>query len=85
MRSRYRAKAIHWLVLRNQLGTQQMQNMHKVGGALVSLSQRAGFASPPLIQVHSLFSRRLSLLELRNGGREHLAFHRSRCDRSRAT
>lgn len=77
MRAQAGAGAIDWLVLRNRLGTQQMHNKRKVGGALSSLSNRIGFRVAPgfseRVIFRELFPRGLTLLDLRDIGTEQLS------------
>ncbi|MFN3276709.1 MAG: division plane positioning ATPase MipZ [Paracoccus sp. (in: a-proteobacteria)] len=77
MRAQAGAGAIDWLVLRNRLGTQQMHNKRKVGGALATLSRRIGFRVAPgfseRVVFRELFPRGLTLLDLRDIGVESLS------------
>ncbi|MBM3604354.1 MAG: ATPase [Alphaproteobacteria bacterium] len=72
IRAQAGAGAIDWLVLRNRLGTQQMHNKRKVGGALASLSRRIGFRVAPgfseRVIFRELFPRGLTLLDLKDVG-----------------
>jgi chromosome partitioning protein len=72
MRAQAGAAPIDWLVLRNRLGTQQMHNKRKVGGALASLSRRIGFRVAPgfseRVIFRELFPRGLTLLDLKDVG-----------------
>ncbi|WP_265501362.1 division plane positioning ATPase MipZ [Paracoccus beibuensis] len=74
MRAQAGAGPIDWLVLRNRLGTQQMHNKRKVGGALASLSNRIGFRVAPgfseRVIFRELFPRGLTLLDLKDAGTE---------------
>ncbi|MGR3197913.1 MAG: division plane positioning ATPase MipZ [Paracoccus sp. (in: a-proteobacteria)] len=74
MRAQAGAGPIDWLVLRNRLGTQQMHNKRKVGGALASLSRRIGFRVAPgfseRVIFRELFPRGLTLLDLKDVGTE---------------
>lgn len=74
MRAQAGAGPIDWLVLRNRLGTQQMHNKRKVGGALASLSKRIGFRVAPgfseRVIFRELFPRGLTLLDLKDAGTE---------------
>jgi chromosome partitioning protein len=74
LRNQAGAGAIDWLVLRNRLGTQQMHNKRKVGGALASLSKRIGFRVAPgfseRVVFRELFPRGLTLLDLKDVGTE---------------
>lgn len=75
-RARANMPPIDWLVLRNRLGSQQMHNKRKVGGALVQLSKRIGFRVAPgfseRVIFRELFPRGLTLLDLRDLGVERL-------------
>ncbi|PPB80431.1 chromosome partitioning protein [Albidovulum inexpectatum] len=75
-RARANLPPIDWLVLRNRLGSQQMHNKRKVGGALVQLSKRIGFRVAPgfseRVIFRELFPRGLTLLDLRDLGVERL-------------
>ena len=77
MRGQAGAGPIDWLVLRNRLGTQQMHNKRKVGGALSSLSKRIGFRVAPgfseRVIFRELFPRGLTLLDLKDVGTETLS------------
>ena len=77
MRGQAGAGPIDWLVLRNRLGTQQMHNKRKVGGALASLSKRIGFRVAPgfseRVIFRELFPRGLTLLDLKDVGTETLS------------
>lgn len=77
MRAQAGAGPIDWLVLRNRLGTQQMHNKRKVGGALATLSRRIGFRVAPgfseRVIFRELFPRGLTLLDLRDVGVESLS------------
>lgn len=77
MRAQAGAGAIDWLVLRNRLGTQQMHNKRKVGGALASLSKRIGFRVAPgfseRVIFRELFPRGLTLLDLKDVGVDSLS------------
>ena len=77
MRGQAGAGPIDWLVLRNRLGTQQMHNKRKVGGALASLSKRIGFRVAPgfseRVIFRELFPRGLTLLDLKDIGTEQLS------------
>ncbi|RJE80672.1 division plane positioning ATPase MipZ [Paracoccus sp. JM45] len=72
MRAQAGAGPIDWIVLRNRLGTQQMHNKRKVGGALASLSKRIGFRVAPgfseRVVFRELFPRGLTLLDLKDVG-----------------
>ena len=74
MRAQAGAGAIDWLVLRNRLGSQQMHNKRKVGGALAELSHRIGFRVAPgfseRVVFRELFPRGLTLLDLKDVGTE---------------
>ena len=76
MRAQAGAGPIDWLVLRNRLGTQQMHNKRKVGGALATLSRRIGFRVAPgfseRVIFRELFPRGLTLLDLKDIGTEAL-------------
>ncbi|MDN3711094.1 division plane positioning ATPase MipZ [Paracoccus cavernae] len=76
MRGQAGAGPIDWLVLRNRLGTQQMHNKRKVGGALDTLSKRIGFRVAPgfseRVIFRELFPRGLTLLDLKDIGVEQL-------------
>jgi len=71
------AGPIDWLVLRNRLGTQQMHNKRKVGGALEALSKRIGFRVAPgfseRVIFRELFPRGLTLLDLKDIGTDQLS------------
>lgn len=75
-RARANMPPIDWLVLRNRLGSQQMHNKRKVGGALMQLSKRIGFRVAPgfseRVIFRELFPRGLTLLDLRDLGVERL-------------
>jgi chromosome partitioning protein len=77
MRAQAGAGPIDWLVLRNRLGTQQMHNKRKVGGALQALSKRIGFRVAPgfseRVIFRELFPRGLTLLDLKDIGTEQLS------------
>jgi len=77
MRGQAGAGPIDWLVLRNRLGTQQMHNKRKVGGALDTLSKRIGFRVAPgfseRVIFRELFPRGLTLLDLKDIGTEQLS------------
>lgn len=77
MRAQAGAGPIDWLVLRNRLGTQQMHNKRKVGGALASLSKRIGFRVAPgfseRVIFRELFPRGLTLLDMKDVGVETLS------------
>lgn len=77
MRAQAGAGPIDWLVLRNRLGTQQMHNKRKVGGALEALSRRIGFRVAPgfseRVIFRELFPRGLTLLDLKDIGTEQLS------------
>ncbi|MTH78712.1 division plane positioning ATPase MipZ [Paracoccus aestuariivivens] len=77
LRGQAGAGAIDWLVLRNRLGTQQMHNKRKVGGALDTLSKRIGFRVAPgfseRVIFRELFPRGLTLLDLKDIGTEQLS------------
>ncbi|WP_103172295.1 division plane positioning ATPase MipZ [Paracoccus sp. SY] len=77
MRAQAGAGPIDWLVLRNRLGTQQMHNKRKVGGALQTLSKRIGFRVAPgfseRVIFRELFPRGLTLLDLKDIGTEQLS------------
>lgn len=77
MRAQAGAGPIDWLVLRNRLGTQQMHNKRKVGGALEALSKRIGFRVAPgfseRVIFRELFPRGLTLLDLKDIGTEQLS------------
>ena len=77
MRGEAGAGPIDWLVLRNRLGTQQMHNKRKVGGALETLSRRIGFRVAPgfseRVIFRELFPRGLTLLDLRDVGADQLS------------
>ena len=77
MRGEAGAGPIDWLVLRNRLGTQQMHNKRKVGGALETLSKRIGFRVAPgfseRVIFRELFPRGLTLLDLKDVGTEQLS------------
>ena len=64
-------------MLRNRLGTQQMHNKRKVGGALQALSKRIGFRVAPgfseRVIFRELFPRGLTLLDLKDIGTEQLS------------
>ena len=74
MRAQAGAGAIDWLVLRNRLGSQQMHNKRKVGGALADLSKRIGFRVAPgfseRVIFRELFPNGLTLLDLKDVGTE---------------
>ncbi|UXU73905.1 MULTISPECIES: division plane positioning ATPase MipZ [unclassified Paracoccus (in: a-proteobacteria)] len=76
LRGQAGAGPIDWLVLRNRLGTQQMHNKRKVGGALATLSRRIGFRVAPgfseRVIFRELFPRGLTLLDLKDIGTEAL-------------
>lgn len=76
MRGQAGAGPIDWLVLRNRLGTQQMHNKRKVGGALDTLAKRIGFRVAPgfseRVIFRELFLRGLTLLDLKDIGTESL-------------
>ena len=76
LRGQAGAGPIDWLVLRNRLGTQQMHNKRKVGGALDTLSKRIGFRVAPgfseRVIFRELFPRGLTLLDLKDIGVEQL-------------
>jgi len=77
MRGEAGAGPIDWLVLRNRLGTQQMHNKRKVGGALETLSRRIGFRVAPgfseRVIFRELFPRGLTLLDLKDIGTDQLS------------
>ncbi|MBD9526910.1 MULTISPECIES: division plane positioning ATPase MipZ [Paracoccus] len=77
LRGQAGAGPIDWLVLRNRLGTQQMHNKRKVGGALDTLSKRIGFRVAPgfseRVIFRELFPRGLTLLDLKDIGTEQLS------------
>lgn len=77
LRGQAGAGPIDWLVLRNRLGTQQMHNKRKVGGALDALSKRIGFRVTPgfseRVIFRELFPRGLTLLDLKDIGTEQLS------------
>lgn len=77
MRAEAGAGPIDWLVLRNRLGTQQMHNKRRVGGALATLSKRIGFRVSPgfseRVIFRELFPRGLTLLDLKDIGTEQLS------------
>ncbi|MBU2957567.1 division plane positioning ATPase MipZ [Paracoccus sp. 1_MG-2023] len=77
MRSQAGAGPIDWLVLRNRLGTQQMHNKRRVGGALEKLSRRIGFRVAPgfseRVIFRELFPRGLTLLDMKDVGVESLS------------
>ncbi|WP_042249038.1 division plane positioning ATPase MipZ [Paracoccus sp. PAMC 22219] len=72
LRAQAGAGPIDWLVLRNRLGTQQMHNKRKVGGALADLSKRIGFRVAPgfseRVIFRELFPNGLTLLDLKDVG-----------------
>ena len=74
LRAQAGAGPIDWLVLRNRLGTQQMHNKRKVGGALAALSKRIGFRVAPgfseRVIFRELFPNGLTLLDLKDVGTE---------------
>lgn len=74
MRGLAGAGPIDWLVLRNRLGSQQMHNKRKVGGALADLSRRIGFRVAPgfseRVVFRELFPNGLTLLDLKDAGGE---------------
>ncbi|RJK98860.1 ATPase [Paracoccus aestuarii] len=74
MRGQAGAGPIDWLVLRNRLGSQQMHNKRKVGGALADLSRRIGFRVAPgfseRVVFRELFPNGLTLLDLKDAGGE---------------
>jgi len=74
LRAQAGAGPIDWLVLRNRLGTQQMHNKRKVGGALAALSRRIGFRVSPgfseRVIFRELFPNGLTLLDLKDAGTE---------------
>lgn len=74
LRAQAGAGPIDWLVLRNRLGTQQMHNKRKVGGALADLSRRIGFRVSPgfseRVVFRELFPNGLTLLDLKDAGTE---------------
>lgn len=77
LRGQAGAGPIDWLVLRNRLGSQQMHNKRKVGGALASLSKRIGFRVAPgfseRVIFRELFPRGLTLLDMKDVGTETLS------------
>ncbi|MBW7056919.1 division plane positioning ATPase MipZ [Paracoccus bogoriensis] len=77
LRGQAGARPIDWLVLRNRLGTQQMNNKRRVGGALAQLSRRIGFRVAPgfseRVIFRELFPRGLTLLDLKDIGVESLS------------
>lgn len=77
LRGQAGAGPIDWLVLRNRLGTQQMHNKRKVGGALDTLSRRIGFRVAPgfseRVIFRELFPRGLTLLDLKDIGTDQLS------------
>ncbi|WP_022707693.1 MULTISPECIES: division plane positioning ATPase MipZ [Paracoccus] len=77
MRAQAGAGPIDWLVLRNRLGTQQMHNKRRVGGALDQLSRRIGFRVSPgfseRVIFRELFPRGLTLLDMKDVGIENLS------------
>lgn len=74
LRAQAGAGPIDWLVLRNRLGSQQMHNKRKVGGALADLSKRIGFRVAPgfseRVIFRELFPNGLTLLDLKDIGTE---------------
>lgn len=72
LRAQAGAGPIDWLVLRNRLGSQQMHNKRKVGGALADLSKRIGFRVAPgfseRVIFRELFPNGLTLLDLKDVG-----------------
>ena len=69
-------RPIDWLVLRNRVGAQQMLNKKKIEKALVKLAKRIGFRIAPgfneRVVFRELFSRGLTLLDLKDIGVKHL-------------
>jgi chromosome partitioning protein len=65
-------KPIDWIVLRNRLGAQAMNNKRKVGAALEELSRRIGFRVAPgfseRVIFRELFPKGLTLLDLKETG-----------------
>ncbi len=76
LRSRAGLPPIDWIVLRNRLGPQQMHNKRKMGEALQDLSKRIGFRVVPgfseRVIFRELFTRGLTLLDLKQIGVDHL-------------
>lgn len=69
-------RPIDWLVLRNRVGAQQMLNKKKIEKALAKLAKRIGFRIAPgfneRVVFRELFSRGLTLLDLKDIGVKHL-------------